>query len=65
MQSKKFWLWGHDETARSSVQHIGHDLTLVYTHVLPKVIVTTKVLPASFDRTLVRCNGITQVSPKP
>jgi len=52
---------------RSSVQNINisHDLSLVYTHVLPEVILTTKVLPASFDRTHVRCNGITQVSPKP
>jgi hypothetical protein len=38
----------------SGVRHIGHDLTLMNAHVLPEVIVTTKVLPASFDRTLVR-----------
>ena len=48
----------------SSVQHIGHDLTLVYAHVLPEVIVATKVLPASFDRTLVRCDGITESQPE-
>ena len=55
----------HDETMKSSFQRIDHDLTLMYAHVLPEVIVTTEVLPASFDRTLVRCDGITQVSPKP
>ena len=38
----------------------GHGLTLVYAHVLPEVIVTAKVLPASFDGTLVRCDGITK-----
>lgn len=64
MQSKNFGYGGHDETMRSSVQHIGHDLTFVYAHVLPEVIVTAKVLPASFDRTLVRCNVITQSQPE-
>ena len=49
-------------TVSSSVH--GHGLTLVYAHVLPEVIVTAKVLPASFDRTLVRCDGIMQSQPE-
>ena len=49
---------------RSCVQHIGHDLTLVYAHVVPEVIVAAKVFPAFFDRTLVRCDGITQSQPE-
>ena len=44
----------------SSVHHIGHDLTLVYAHMLPEVIVTAKVLSTSFDGTLVRCDGVTK-----
>jgi hypothetical protein len=35
-------------------------LTLVYAHVLPKIFVTTEILPASFDRTFVRCNRNTK-----
>lgn len=38
----------------SVADKIGQCLTLVYTHVLPEVIVTAKVLSASFDGTLVR-----------
>ena len=49
---------------RSSIQHISHDLALVYAHVLPEIIVATKVLPASLDRTLVRCDRITESQPE-
>ena len=37
-------------------EHVGQRLTLVYAHVLPKIVVATEILPASLDRTLVRCN---------
>jgi len=46
----------------ASTSHIGHNLNLVSVHVLPKVFMMMEVLPVSFDRTLVHCDRITQVS---
>ena len=39
------------------LEHVGQRLTLVYAHVLPEIVVTTEIHPASLNRTLVRCNG--------
>jgi hypothetical protein len=41
----------------SGIEHVGQGLALVYAHVLPEIVVTTEILPASLDGTLVRCNG--------
>ena len=41
-------------------EHVVQRLTsliLVYTHVLPEIVVMTEILPASFDGTLVRYKG--------
>jgi len=35
-------------------EHMGQRLTLVYAHVLPKIVVTTEILPASLDGTFMR-----------
>jgi len=37
-------------------EQVGQGLTLVYTHMLPEIVVTTEILPTSLDGTLVRCN---------
>ena len=37
---------------------VSEGLTLMYAHVLPEVVVPTEILPASLDRTLVRCNRV-------
>ena len=41
-------------------EHVGQGLTLVYAHVLPEIVVTTKILPTTLDGTFVRCNGKTK-----
>ena len=35
-------------------EHVGQGLTLVYAHMLPQIVVTAEILPASLDGTLVR-----------
>lgn len=39
---------------------MAQGLTLVYAHVLPEIVVTTKILPTSLDGALVRCNKKSQ-----
>jgi len=50
-----------DGTMSSDVtEHVGQALTLVNAHMLPEIVVTTEILPASLDRTLVRYNSNTE-----
>ncbi len=41
-------------------EHVGQALTLVNAHMLPEIVVTTEILPASLNRTLVRYNSNTE-----
>ena len=41
-------------------EQVRKGLTLVYAHMLPEIVVTAEILPASLDGTLVRCKRKSQ-----